>query len=267
MEPTRVLKAFKLVVFSVALVVPLSAKAQEREQDVVTTAGTTQDAVATAVADGSFSALTMPARVGSTQAFAWGLGGYDSSRKGPLIDSAVEVHLWGPLSLRGAATYSNDTDRMRPSVGARVQLLRQEAHGVDGSLSVFFKTEGFTESEGEIESFASIGRRFEKISLVGNLVYGQDPEGNERDGETRLYAFHQSGRFTLGIDTRVRFAIGAQHGKAETTEPTFDAVGGPVATAMAGPLALFAEAGPSAFRLGGVTSLGVAVFGGVGTAF
>jgi hypothetical protein len=242
---------------------PRVARATEPDLEPGASASTLRDAVAS----GDFSALTLPARVGATQAFAWGMGGYDSGRKGPLADSAVEVHVWGPLALRAGATYGNDTQRMRPSAGARLQLLRQEKAGVDGALSVFFKTEGFTEAEGEIETFASIGRTFDRVSVIGNLVYGQDPEGNERDGETRLSAFYRGGRFALGVDSRVRFAVGTQHGKAAAIEPTFDATGGPTATAMVGPLALFAEAGPSAFRLGGATSVGVAVFGGVGSAF
>jgi hypothetical protein len=248
---------------TVAVAAPRASRATEPDLEAGATAITIRDAVAS----GDFSPLTMPARVGANQAFAWGMGGYDSGRKGPLVDSAVEVRVWGPLALRASATYSNDTQRMRPSAGARLQLLRREKAGVDGSLSVFFKTEGFTEAEGEIETFASIGRTFDRFSIIGNLVYGQDPEGNERDGETRLYAFYRGGRFALGVDSRVRFAIGTQHGKAATTEPTFDATGGPTATAIVGPLALFAEAGPSAFKLGGATEVGVAVFGGIGSAF
>ena len=252
------------IALSVAMMISIAARAEERDEEAPAAPGT---AVSTAVGEGAFSALTMPARVGSTQAFAWGMGGYDSSRKGPLVDSTAEVHLWGPLALRGGATYSNDTKRMRPSIGARAQLLRQEAHGIDGSLGVFYKAEGFTEAEGEIETFASIGHRFDSFSLIGNLVYGQDPEGNERDGEVRASAFHQSGRFVFGLDSRMRFAIGTQHGKAATTEPTFDAMGGPMGAVALGPLALFAEAGPSAFRLGGSSHVGVAAFGGVGSAF
>jgi hypothetical protein len=197
-----------------------------------------------------------------------GSGGYDSSRRGPLANAAAEVTIWGPVALRVETAYSNDTNRMRPSVGARAQLLRQAAHGVDGSLTVFYKAEGFTEAEGEIETFASIGRRFRYIYLLGNFVYGQDPEGNERDGELRAAALHQRGAFSLGLDTRVRFAIGPQHGPAQTTEPAFDLAGGPVVTATAGSFAVFAEAGPSAFKMATAdTRYGLQALGGLGAAF
>jgi hypothetical protein len=221
-----------------------------------------------AVVEGAFLPQTLSARVGSTQGFALGSGGFDSARSGPLIDSAVEVSVWGPFALRVQATYSNDTKKMRPSVGGRAQLLRQEQHGIDGAITVFYRTEGFTEAEGEIETFASVGRRFEYFSAVGNLVYGQDPEGNERDGEIRAAVWHQGRRLALGLDTRARFAIGTQHGRAATSEPSFDFFAGPIATVLAGPVALFAESGPSVFRLAGrPTRAGVAALAGVGAAF
>lgn len=253
----------RVMVLIVVMTVPVAVHGQERDR----ADDLTDEPSRRAAADGSFMALTMPARVGSTKAFAWGLGGYDSSRKGPIADSVAEARLWGPIALRVSATYSNDTDRMRPSIGARAQLLRQDRHGIDGSLSVFFKTEGFTEGEGEIETFASLGRTFDRVTVTGNLVYGQDPEGNERDGEVRLSLFHASGRFWYGLDSRARFAIGTQHGKAAAVEPTFDAMGGPAATMVVGPIALFAEVGPSAFSLASATRVGVEAFGGMGSAF
>lgn len=226
------------------------------------------DPAVVAAGTGAYLPQTLGAAVGAVPAFAYGSGGYDSARRGPLIDSAVEVGVWGPFTLRAQATYSNDTDRMRPSVGGRVQLLRQARHGVDGSLTVFFKTEGFTETEGEIETFASVGRRFEQLSVIGNLVYGQDPEGNERDGEVRASVFRQRGWLLYGLDSRVRFAIGTQHGRAATTEPVFDFTGGPLALAATGPVAIFAQAGPSAFELsGGSTRWGVAMLAGLGGAY
>jgi hypothetical protein len=226
------------------------------------------DPVRTAVADGSFLPLTMPARVGGTRAFASGSSGYDSARSGPMADVAVEVTLWGGIALRGGATYSQDQSRMRPSAGARVQFAHQDAHGIDGSLGVFYKAEGFTEAEGEIETFVSVGRRFGHWALVGNLVYGQDPEGNERDGELRTAAFRQMGRFAFGVDARVRSAIGTQLGKAATIEPKLDGMGGPLAIVTLGPIGVFAELGPSVVRMPEASArFGLAAFGGLVSAF
>jgi hypothetical protein len=255
--------ASKTIVFAAVVGFGSTSQAQEVQEP-----ERAADPAIAATAAGSYLPETLLATVGTTPVFAFGSGGYDSSRRGPLVDAAVEVAIWGPFALRAQATYSNDTARMRPSIAGRVQLLRQERHGVDGALTVFFKTEGFTETEGEIETFASLGHRFEQVSLIGNLVYGQDPEGNERDGEIRVAAFHQHKWLFYGLDSRVRFAVGTQHGRAATTEPVLDFLGGPVVMAATGPVAVFAQAGPSAFELAGSPSrLGVAAFAGLGAAY
>ena len=82
-----------------------------------------------------------------------------------------------------------------------------------------------------MEAFVSLGRRFGRATVIGNLVYGQDPEGNERDGEVRAAAQVGMGRWTLGAEARARFALGAQHGAQAKAEPTFDLLAGPVAAA------------------------------------
>lgn len=241
------------------------ARAQELPTDAPAFIATTP--TVQAISDGSFAPLTLPARVGSTAAFAWGLSGYDTSRKAGLFDAIAEVRLWGPVALRGGATYSNTSDRLRPNIGARVQVLRQEAHGVDGSVSVFYKPEGFTEAEGEIETTVALAHAFDGLTVAGNLVYGQDPEGNERDGELRLNLFRRRGRLAYGLDARARFALGTQKGRAASREPTVDALGGPLVTVALGPVAPFAEIGPSVVRLGGDIRAGVTALGGIGAAF
>ncbi len=226
------------------------------------------DAALDAAGSGAFLPESLGARIGSARVFAFGSGGFDSAQRGPLADTAVEAAIFGSLALRAQATYSDPTARMRPSIGARMQLLRQEREGLDGALTVVFKTEGFTETEGEIEANASLARRFGRTSLIGNLVYGQDPEGNERDAEIRAALLHQRNWLVVGVDSRARFAIGTQHGRAATTEPVFDILAWPFATAAEGPVALFAQAGPSALQLANSPAqIGVAMLAGIGAAY
>jgi hypothetical protein len=236
-----------------------AARADERDQ------GNPVRPPASALGDGSFLPLTMPARVGGTQAFASAFVGYDSAHDEPLAEVAAEVRLWGPIALRGGAARGNGTQRMRPSIGARVQWLHQKAHGVDGSLGLFYKAEGFTEAEGEVEAVASVGRTAGNLALMANLAYGQDPEGRERDAELRAALLRRGGQLTLGIDARARSAIGHQ---ARVTEPTFDAFGGPVAMIMLGTVAIFSEVGASALRMPGHgIRAGFGALGGIGSAF
>ena len=113
-----------------------------------------------------------------------------------------------------------------------------------------------------------IGRRFEQLSVIGNLVYGQDPEGTSATARFTPRCSTNTDRLLYGLDSRVRFAIGTQHGRAATTEPVFDFTGGPLAIAATGPVAIFAQAGPSAFELsGGSTRWGVAMLAGLGGAY
>jgi hypothetical protein len=223
--------------------------------------------ITTAVRDGALLPSTLTPRVGATAALAFGFAGYDGARSAPLGSATAEVRVWGPFALRGGAEYSSVRKEARPTIGGRVQLLHQERHGVDGSLGVFYRPEGFTEPEGEIETFVSLGRRFERITVLGNLVYGQDPEGNERDGELRFASLYAAGRWAFGVDSRLRFAIGTQKSAMAQAEPRFDVMAGPIATAAVGPVAFFAQAGPSVLKVTGSTSAGVAALGGVGSVF
>jgi hypothetical protein len=217
---------------------------------------------------GAFLPFSQPAVLDQQRAYALGLGGYDSARHTGTFEAATEVRVWGPIALRGGAVYTNGDRTLRPSFGARLQLLRERRQGVDGAFGVFYRPEGLTEPEGEIESVLSIGAHAGQTYLLGNLLYGQDPEGNERDGELRLAALRPVwARFLLGFDARLRFDLGSNAVKlAQRHEATLDALIGPSATALVGPLALSLQGGGSALRLGQSTAYGAFVMMGIGTA-
>ena len=263
----RTMSVYRRPAYSVILAlsaVAFPVRAHEMDVDDVSPPVT---GMAEAVRGGALLPSTLAPRVGATGALALGFAGYDGARSAPLSSVAAEVRIWGPFAIRGGAEYSDVRRQLRPTIGGRVQVLRQERHGIDGSLSVFYRPEGFTEAEGEIESFVSVGRRFDRFAILGNLVYGQDPEGNERDGEVRLASLVGLGRWTLGIDTRMRFALGMQRSANAQAEPRFDLLAGPTAAAVIGPVAVFAEAGPSIVKLSGNLSTGLAALAGVGSVF
>jgi len=252
--------------FVVMMAIAGAARAQAEEPEAEKPM-TPPPEITTAAREGALLPSTLAPRVGATAALAVGFAGYDGARSSPIGGATAEVRVWGPFAIRGGAEYSTERKEARPTIGGRVQILRQERHGIDGSLSVFYRPEGFTEPEGEIESFISLGRRFERVTVLGNLVYGQDPEGNERDGEIRAAALYGAGRWSVGLDSRLRFALGTQKGANAAAEPKFDLLAGPVATAAVGPVALFAQAGPSVLKVTSDTSVGVAALGGVGSVF
>jgi hypothetical protein len=219
-------------------------------------------------ADGSFLPFTQAAAVDHQRAYAVGLAGYDSARRTGTFETAAEVRVWGPLAVRGGAVYTNGDRVLRPSFGGRAQLLHEARQGVDGALGVFYRPEGLTEPEGEIESVLSLGAHAGRTYLLGNLLYGQDPEGNERDGELRLAALRPiRSRFVIGFDGRLRFDLGSNPAKlAQRNEATLDALLGPSATALLGPIAVSLHGGGSAIRLQERTSLGLFIGMGIGTA-
>jgi hypothetical protein len=222
--------------------------------------------VEASAAAGTFLAFTHAASLETQRAYGVGVGGYDSARGTGLFEATAEVRLWGPLALRGGAVYTSGDDRLRPSFGARVQVLRESASGLDASLGVFYRPEGLTEPEGEVEAVLSAGRHLGASYVLGNLVYGQDPEGNERDGEVRLAALHPvAANLLLGLDGRLRFDLGSK-ARAGKVEPELDALIGPAASWTVGPLALLLHAGGSAYRTT-TTAYGVFVLAGLGSSF
>jgi hypothetical protein len=253
----------------VALVVVLAAPAA-RAADGSDDDGAVNFKAGQAASVGAFLPLSQAASIEGVRAYAVGLAGYDSARQTGTFEASTEVRLFGPVSVRGGAVYTSSTRSLRPSFGARVQALREARAGVDLSLGAFYRPEGLTEPEGEIESVLSVGRHVGSSYLLGNLLYGQDPDGHERDGEVRLAALRPVGpRWIVGLDSRGRFDLGSDRTiLAQHMESTFDAVAGPLVTAVLKPVALSLQAGGSATRMPlANTRYGAFVMTGIGTAF
>jgi hypothetical protein len=217
---------------------------------------------------GIFLPLTLGSRVGDQSAYVTTLSGYDSARKSALMEGSTEISLVGPLGLRAGAVYTDAGSTLKPTFGLHVQALRQDKHGVDGSVGVFYKPEGLTEGEGEVEAVFTIGRREGRWGMFANVVYGQDPEAAERDGEVRLAALYSlSERVQAGLDTRLRFDLGSDQTKRRAKlEADFDLMAGPTASWVLGPIALIGQTGMSAVRITDLR-LGMVALGGIGAAF
>ena len=255
---------FRVATLTVGVVLAcVSFAARASAEGPSTVQGDADTATQTAVRAGSFLPLTLAPTVGNTAATVTGYGGYDSSRPSAVSGAIAEVRLWGPLALRGGTEYARDA-RFRPNIGVRAQLLHQSRHAFDASIGVFYRAEGFTEPEGEIETVVSVGRRLGDAMLIGNVAYGQDPEGNERDGELRLAIFGAPERWLLGVEGRARFAIGPQH--TTTVEPAFDSIIGASALFRLGSLVVLAEAGPALVHLASQTRIGWTAIAGLGAA-
>ena len=223
-----------------------------------------------AIAAGALLPLTLSPAVGAVPATAVGYAGYDGGRGSAVAQAFAEVRLWRRVALRGGTELSDTTHRVRPSVGARLQVISQQRHGADGAVSVSYRAEGFNQPEGEIETVVAIGRRFGRAALFANLAYGQDFEGHERDGELRLAALARvTNRMQVGVDGRWRLDLGSQTAKLQASnEPTYDIDAGPVLALSVGPMAVVAHAGASIVRrVGQDAVLGLIGVAGVGASF
>lgn len=228
--------------------------------------GPTRQTASESAKAGMFLPLTLAPSTRTQRAFARGFGGYDSSRRSARFETTADAPLIGPLAARVTIEYGERAGSLRPGGGLRVQALSQDKHGLDLGFAVLYRAEGFTEAEGEIEGIVALARRIGHWGLFANLVYGQDPEGRERDGEVRLASLYDLGGLQLGVDARVRIDLGeeaeAQRKKEEEAE--FDGQVGPIASYSIGPLALLASAGFSGVSRHEQFQPGVVVLAGLG---
>jgi hypothetical protein len=139
---------------------------------------------------------------------------------------------------------------------------------VSSSAYFSYKAEGFTEPEGELEALVSFGKQLGPVHGTLNVAYGQDPEGNERDGELALglHIEPMHGLFT-GVIGRYRDALGSNGDKG--TGILRDALGGASATYVLGNFGLTATAGIAGVETttSGSMQTGAAAAFSVGAAF
>lgn len=172
--------------------------------------------------------------------FATGVVSYNGASEKTTVDLNGEVQVFGPVRL--VLRVDNVFDTARPGIGAAVQWLKEAKHGVSSSVYFSYKAEGFTEPEGELEGLVSFAKHLGPVHGTLNLAYGQDPEGNERDGEAALGLHIEPirGLFT-GVIGRYRDALGSNGDKA--TGILRDALGGATATYVIGSFGVTATAG------------------------
>ncbi|HET7506364.1 MAG TPA: hypothetical protein VFK02_35335 [Kofleriaceae bacterium] len=180
----------------------------------------------------------------SGQGIATGTLSWNGASHTTSVDLNGEVQIWGPVRLVLRVDNAlNDVDaKARPGIGAAVQFLTEAKHGLAGSGYFVYRAEGFTEGEGELEALVSFGKQFGAVHSTLNLAYGQDPEGNERDGEAALGLHIEPirGLFT-GVVGRYRDALGSSGDKG--TGLLRDALGGLSATYVIGRFGITGTAG------------------------
>lgn len=234
---------------------------------------------AASIADeGNFLSNTMTARVSDHRVMGMVLGGYDSTaRNGGTVNAVVEAALANRVALRVGADYVSGVDAPSLSAGLRFGVLRQELNGFDLGVSVTYRTLGFTESGGDVELGLLASRRWGRLGVFANFIYGQGITTVQRDAQVRAAAQYSiTERLRAGIDGRCRFNLG-QNGQAADRQALqlatdFDLLVGPAVSYAIGPVALLLNAGVHTITYdptpsNEVTATGVAATGGVGASF
>ena len=217
---------------------------------------------------------TLGASVGPSTVVASSFGGYDSAAKAPVASMYTEVKLLPRLVLLAGAAWAvpnalgQGGGDMRPQLGARVQLLNQAKYGMDMAAAFMFREDKFGAEDGLFQGSLSFGRRFERVSAVMNVVYGQDGEGDDHEGEVHLAVLADVAQhFHVGVDSRATRALASTDPRrAQLGTPTGTLIAGPLAAFTYGSIAVMTEVGMSEVWLAQVKS-GVVALGGVGAAF
>jgi len=213
--------------------------------------------------DSSFAPSMQPAN-NNSDVRALATSNYNRTTRETTLDLIGELKVYDHLHL--VLRVDNIATHGRPGVGAAYQFLSEAKHGVSSTAYLVYKTEGFTEVEGEIEGLVAFAKRFGPVNGVLNIGYGQDADGKERDGEVAAHAHTPIGTNVLvGVTATYRDALGSGGDLGVLR----DAFGGLTGTVVAGPVAVTAMAGLAGLQTTGMTGMtsGPAVYLAVGTGF
>lgn len=207
---------------------------------------------------------------GRSYALAHVIGGYDSAEDTAVLRAIGDVQIVGPLDIRFGVTYTPDAPNgdVQPHVGLRLRALWQKQHGIDLAFAAFYRMERFTDDEGLIQGLVSVGRRFDRVGLFGHVSYGQDPEGDDREGDVALAGMYGiSQALQLGLESHFRFDLFSDDPKREARDDSeWDLIVGPTLNYSLGPVAFIAQVGLRALETEQVRT-GVIALGGVGGSY
>jgi hypothetical protein len=232
---------------------------------------------ASAADQGFFLPLTQTPQIYAGHALLAAMAGYDTALRNFAGRTSADATLLPMLAVRldfehGKGMGSDD----RFGVGARVRLLEQSAHGIDGSLGLAYQPNDFRQ-EGQIVGSILLGRDLGRLRLFGNVLFGGDAEGDDQAGEARASLLYRVlPKLHVGFDSRFRLNTSQDAKRAGTQTTDWQLQATPTACFALGPLALLGQAGLSMVQTTGpfgaplertVVDAGVVAMAGAGGAF
>ena len=226
------------------------------------------------VESGVFLTGMQPAAANLVAGSAVGLTGFDSARRTPLFALNGDVRLLSWLALRAGVYFNpndntgDDRSRARPAVALRAHLASQGRAGVDVSLAAAYRQERFNEDGGLLDLTAAVGRRFGRVSLLGNVGAAADPEGDDFEGQVGAAALVRTTRsLTVGAQGFFRRDLGSTDPRRATRNgESYDFAAGPVAVFAPDVFVFSLQTGVVGVRARD-SAVGVLALAGVGAVF
>jgi hypothetical protein len=198
------------------------------------------------------AAAFLPFTIGASTDATYGkfLSGYDGSRRAFVYEGAADARVGGGLSVRAGYSSTDLSGHASALLGARLQLLSQRRQGCDMGVGLFYLPQGI-DGEGLVRGSLFVGREIDRVTLLGSVSYGQDPEGDDHHAELSVASLYRAApELLLGADMRARGLVFSSDEKHDgVTEPVFDLALGPVAHYVLGPVVLTSEVGASALAM------------------
>jgi hypothetical protein len=199
-----------------------------------------------AVDSGNF--LPFSASPSTSSSTASMLGGYDTARGGALVTTQLQARLHERFYLQLGGTYQGPDDTtFEPQVLGELIVLDEKHQGVDVAVVGGWQHQGFNGVPEAIGRVA-IGRHVGGVYVVGSTAAGFGYGDSERFGELTLAGIGEvMPHLYAGVDARGDMDL--QHETDPGTEDAWAVQAGPLATYIAGPVAITAVTGVSALRM------------------
>jgi hypothetical protein len=159
---------------------------------------------------------------------------------------------WLTLGATGSygAQDRGGSNEVSPTAYVKAQLLRQDQTGVNVAAEVQYKQVGFSPFEGdgeaELEGMLLADRRFGRVAVTADGVFGASLKGAERDAELKAaVGYYVGSNLLVGVDGLARLDL-TPSDRQPAVGRSYELVGGPMATLKLDRLTLAALVGASA---------------------
>ena len=115
----------------------------------------------------------------------------------------------------------------------------------------------------------SVGRSGDAFITFANLVYAQDPEADDFEGEVRAAALYRAmPRLNLGLQASYHQDLGStDERRFGRVQPDYELIAGPVATYARSGWVLLVQVGVDALQQQETKQVGAVAVAGIGTSF